>query len=1154
MQIPVSIRSRRPWRRRLVGTAAALAVVVSGGLASLEASPAVAAAGDTSSAVSPPTAADAPLTKTVSWMIDELTPAEKQRLLFGSCGPCGSLDPDFHGQAGYLFGVSRLGIPEIRHADAMGINVFADATAFPTRIGLASSFDRDAFVDLGAQVGREGLATDVDLVYGPQVDLARFPSWSRNLTSNGEDAYLSGEFAEREINGIQSTGLMSQVKHVSFYSGQSQDTPSLVGSQAARELYLLPAEDAIKTGGVTSVMCSYATFRIVGEQDAPQYACSNGTLNNKIVKDEFGLKGFITSDYGGSKTTSDLLAGMDNEFRTTSLNAANLLPLIDPVSSTYSPEYAARADDAVARILYQYERFGLLDNSKIPADVRSEVKQTGDVTNHDNSVDVDKKTGIKLALQMAEESGVLLKNEDALPVSTSEKVAVVGPASTLMPSSPGGERSRGFGDRANITPLKAIKAAAGSSNVVSAPGVDWIGTTVPAANLKTTEDPAAPNGLTRTAVDATGATTTKVDTALNGKQTDLVRGNKYTWTGYLDVAQADTYQLLLQRPYGTDSGNRAAYNQGFRTASAGQVSLAVDGVNRSLANPGGNILQNGFPDGDTAANGQYLGKDNTGISLDLTPGRHQVTLTYNPATNAATTPTFRFAWAPLNANIAAAADAATTADTTLVFVDDSSPGVADGGGDNSSTTASIRALNARQATLIDSVSTAARAAGKKVVVVVNSGGAITMPWASKVDGILEMWYPGQEGGTATANLLYGKANPSGKLPLTFPVDNDSTPFAGHLERTSGVQDSDESAKTVKWTEGVNVGYRWYTDPTANPDGIDPLYAFGHGLSYTSFDYSGLSVKAAAGGALDVSFTVTNTGKREGGTSPQVYLGPSPDLAAPVYDAKGFVTKGFQQSAQKMVQFDHVDLAPGASKNMTLRINTRQLSAWDTAGQKWVLGTGERTIKLGAASDDIVDSVVKNVLPSVVAPRVASDLPATTSAKVGQTVTLTASATGTPAPTQQWQRSTNGGVTWADVPGATGATYSFKVAGADKDVRVRAVFTNELDSTSTTATRLAVTKARSSTTVAAKKVVTNGSKATVRIRVAGAAGVARPTGAVKVRIGSGPTTSVRLDRDGRATVRVKVKGSKRATVKAVYRGDSSYTSSSDTQKVKVRGKR
>jgi len=172
-----------------------------------------------------------------------------------------------------------------------------------------------------------------------------------------------------------------------------------------------------------------------------------------------------------------------------------------------------------------------------------------------------------------------------------------------------------------------------------------------------------------------------------------------------------------------------------------------------------------------------------------------------------------------------------------------------------------------------------------------------------------------------------------------------------------------------------VGYRWYTDPSANVNNYQPRYAFGFGLSYTTFAYSGLSVKNTADGGLDVSFTVKNTGNRAGSDSAQVYIGASPDLKAPVYDANGLVIDGFQQSAQKLVQFGRVDLAVGASQSLTLHVGPQDVSAWDTVAQKWVLGTGARTVSIGKSSVELPLSVVKNVVLDTTAPTVTIVAPA-----------------------------------------------------------------------------------------------------------------------------------------------------------------------------------
>lgn len=1033
--------------------------------------------------VSPAVAPDAPFTKTVTWLVEQMTPKEQISLIEGNWANKTQVDlttdPDNHGEAGYVAGIKRLGIPDARHADALGIEAFADATAYPTRLGIASSFDREALNKFGAQVGQDGLDMDMDLVYGPQVDLARTPSWSRNMTAYSEDPYLASELTAQEINGIQSTGLLSQVKHVSFYSGQTQSVPSLVGEQAAREIYLAPAEAAAKRAGVTSMMCSYATFQILGYEDKPDYACSNAGMLNGIVKGEWNFPGWITTDYGGGKDISDLLAGTDQEFLTTFLAESALLPRIDTTSASYDSNYADAARTSVSRILYQYERFGLLDNDYIPASVRSDVPQHGDVDSTDNMITIDKAAGIKEALKLAEESAVLLKNDDSvLPLSKNSSVSVSGIPATLLPAGPGGERANGFGDRINITPFKAMSAIA-TSDPVLAPGIDAIGTTVPAGAL--TQDAAGTlPGLTRsTTVD--GATVTSVDTVVDGRQTNIAKGSTVVWSGYINVTSEDDYRLIFQRPNGQDLGNADRYNDGVRNLSSSSLTLAVDDQTKQLSNPDSKILANAYPtfaSGTSATpvgrNGQYLGYQNVAHLVHLTPGRHKVSFTYKPTTQAASLPTLRFAWSAVNATRQAAVDAAATKDVSVVFVDDGGART----GDGVSPQTDVARLSVEQENLVTQVAAAAHAAGNKVVVVVNSGGAIQMPWAKDVDGIVEMWYPGQEGGTATAKVLYGDVNPSGKLPLTFPTSSTESLFGGHPERGAGTKDEGEATTTIKWTEGLDIGYRWY-ESDENVNDYKPLFAFGHGLSYTTFDYSNAHAAVAKDGGVDVSFTVRNAGQRAGSESPQVYVGTSPDLSASI-----------EQAPVKLVQFEKVDLDAGESTTVSLHITPRELSSWSIADQSWVLGTGERAMTIGAASDDIRLATSVVVPATVEAPVVVTDPAGDVTVNAGTEVTLSAEATGSPAPSVVWQRSNDGGTSWSAVPGADSAELVFTAVAGDDNAQFRAVFSNALGDAVSAPSTLHV-RTKPTITRNPDAVVSSSAGATVTLR-AGASGSPAPT--------------------------------------------------------------
>lgn len=188
------------------------------------------------------------------------------------------------------------------------------------------------------------------------------------------------------------------------------------------------------------------------------------------------------------------------------------------------------------------------------------------------------------------------------------------------------------------------------------------------------------------------------------------------------------------------------------------------------------------------------------------------------------------------------------------------------------------------------------------MVVLSTGDPLLMPWLQDVKAVLQMWYPGQEGGTSTAKLLLGQANPGGKLPISWPAGGDQTLFAGQPERITG-----DGAKVV-FSEGLYMGYRWY-----DQQNIAPLFPFGHGLSYTQFDYSDLEIRPDADGGLEVSFELHNTGAVPGSEVPQVYVGApaSPPPAA-------------QFAPKKLAGFARVELEGGTGKREEER--TREIAA------------------------------------------------------------------------------------------------------------------------------------------------------------------------------------------------------------------------------------
>ena len=219
------------------------------------------------------------------------------------------------------------------------------------------------------------------------------------------------------------------------------------------------------------------------------------------------------------------------------------------------------------------------------------------------------------------------------------------------------------------------------------------------------------------------------------------------------------------------------------------------------------------------------------------------------------------------------------------------------------------------------------------IVVLNTSQPVALPWIDKVKAVLEMWWPGDEGGWSTANLLLGKASPAGRLPVTWGKALADYPATDpkHPERSEkGVN------KETHYSEGVHVGYRWF-----DKEKIDPLFAFGHGLSYTTFEYSGLGVLKDNDGGLNVDFNIKNTGSVASDEVPQVYLG-----------APSHIPQGVQFAVRALVAFDRIHLEPGESRSLSLHVAPRQLQYWSTAEDKWMTAMGQRTVSVGGSSRNL----------------------------------------------------------------------------------------------------------------------------------------------------------------------------------------------------------
>jgi beta-glucosidase len=267
----------------------------------------------------------------------------------------------------------------------------------------------------------------------------------------------------------------------------------------------------------------------------------------------------------------------------------------------------------------------------------------------------------------------------------------------------------------------------------------------------------------------------------------------------------------------------------------------------------------------------------------------------------------------------AAAAAAKAADVAIVFAGDYQTE----GTDKRCLTLECPPYRGDQDALIERVA----AANPNTIVVLETGGPVLTPWRDRVRGLLEAWYPGQEGGTAIARVLFGDADPGGRLPATFPASEADEPTAGDPEKYPGV------AETVTYKEGVLVGYRWF-----DAHGLRPAYPFGFGRSYTTFAYDALRIATAGG--VTVTADVTNTGTRSGVAVPQLYVGlPSPG-------------RGIVQPPRQLRGYTKLDLQPGERRTVRFTLDARALSYWDTAAGAWRVAPGCHEVAVGSSSRDL----------------------------------------------------------------------------------------------------------------------------------------------------------------------------------------------------------
>jgi len=779
---------------------------------------------------------------------------------------------------GFIPGVPRLGIPALTFTDGpAGVRMNLPTTAMPAPVALASTFSADLAQRYGEVLGRDARSRDQDVIFGPMMNMVRVPQAGRNFETLGEDPSLMAQLVAAETRGIQSQGEIATAKH---FAENNQENNRMgvnvnVDDQTLREMELRGFEAAVKAGNTGAVMCAYNSVN-------GNFSCENPTLLTDILRNQWGFSGFVVSDYGANHSAGPALeAGTDIEFFGT-----HFLQLKALIQSGAVPE--AALDAAVGGILTTMDRFGLLAHAS----------PTGGTVVNRPLPEFPELADAQQALTIAEQGSVLLRNQgDTLPLTQVDlrSLAVIGTtARTLLVG--GGGSSRVLGEtKREISPLTALQQAAGpQGNITFAVGRDLQGVAVPSSALAPPNPTPGQHGLLRTNT-VTGATQVDPNIDFVGPNA-LPEGTQATWTGTITAPTTGNYLLAVQTD-GT-GGSLTVDGQPVITSSV----LAALGTTLHRTTDG---LANSF------------------VQLNLTAGPHTVSVTaapvpaFPPFIPASSGPVqIRFAWITpqqRQANLAAAVAAAKQARTAVVFAYmEGTEGV-----DQPTLT-----LPDEQDQLIEAVA----AANPRTVVVLNSGYPVLMPWVNDVRAILDMWYPGQEGGQATANVLVGAAVPGGKLPMTFPAHESDAPTATSPLRYPGVNNQEY------YSEGIFVGYRWY-----DQNNITPLFPFGFGLSYTTFGYDHLNTKPN-GNTPRVQFTVTNTGTRTGTEVAQVYVGRLPTSApTPVKQLAGVA---------------RVTLRPGQSKRVTVDLDPRSLAYWDTTSQRWITPGGNVSVLVGSSSRDI----------------------------------------------------------------------------------------------------------------------------------------------------------------------------------------------------------
>jgi beta-glucosidase len=773
-----------------------------------------------------------------------------------------------------------------------GVANAGKATVFPEPIGLAATFDDSLIHEMAIVIGTEARAKHNQAVragrrdimegldfWSPNINIFRDPRWGRGQETYGEDPFLTGRMGVAFVTGLQGDDpkyfrVISTPKHFAVHSGPEPTRHTIdvqVSKHDMEDTYLPAFRATVTEGKAESVMCAYN--RVNG-----QPACANNFLLQSQLRGAWKFNGYVVSDcdaivdiYEGHHFTKSqaeaaaiaLKTGMDNEcadFFTVTRDDHDYRPYIDAVKQGLLSE--ADLDVTLKRLFTARMRLGMFD-----PDDRVPYAQTPDS-------EIDSVPHRELALKIARESMVLLKNDGVLPLAPSmKKILVVGPLAESIQVLHG--NYAGTASHA-VTALEGIRKQFVGAQVSFEPGTNFL-----------REHPVVPTSVLSTDNGELGLKAEYFSGELSGTP-QVVRVDPYL---DLQLFNPDSHAITL--PSGMK--DFSARWTGFLTpAESGSYQIGLTGS-----------MDRMWLDGKLIVEDATLHDPNTQTAtIELTKG-HRYAVKIECLRGGFGT---KLVWLPVSADpISEAASAARQADVVVAVVGITSklegeemkvdvPGFR--GGDRTS----LNLPEEEQALL-----GALKGTGKPLVVVLMNGSALAVNWANDhANAIVDAWYSGEEGGTAIAQTLAGANNPAGRLPVTF--------YRG-VEQLPEFEDYAMKNRTYRYFNG------------------EPLYGFGHGLSYTTFEYGGIKLSNSslrAGDPLDVEVNVKNTGKRDGDEVAALYITFPKLPGAPLRALRGFT---------------RVHLKAGEQKHVKLTLSPRDLSYVNQAGDRFV-STGDYLITVG----------------------------------------------------------------------------------------------------------------------------------------------------------------------------------------------------------------